>query len=111
MKYCKRTVSEDRGRKVTMSCPGAFRRRGYRDYCFAGASGLEMAEGSDPLSSTGRVVQVAQCSQSSRLMRNSDCRLLKKTQRRGARKIDEGRRGHRVRWSETIERNDTYEVF
>ena len=65
MKYCKRTVSEDRGRKVTMSCPGAFRRRGYRDYCFAGASGLEMAEGRDPLSSTGRVVQVARCRQSS----------------------------------------------
>jgi hypothetical protein len=38
-------------------------------------------------------------------------RLLKKTQRRGARKIDEGRRGHTVRWSEAIERNEAYEAF
>jgi hypothetical protein len=39
------------------------------------------------------------------------CRLLKKTQRRGARKIDEWRRTCLVRWSEAIERNEAYEVF
>jgi len=47
----------------------------------------------------------------SRLMKTSVCRLLKKTQRRGARKIDERRRTWAVRWSETIERNEAYEFF
>ena len=39
------------------------------------------------------------------------CRLLKKIQRQGARKIDERRRTKPVRWSETIERNEAYESF
>jgi hypothetical protein len=38
------------------------------------------------------------------LLKNWDCRLLKKTQRRGARKIDERRRTLPVRCSEAIER-------
>jgi len=33
------------------------------------------------------------------------------SQRRGARKIGEGRRGYSVRWSEPIERNEAYESF
>jgi hypothetical protein len=44
-------------------------------------------------------------------MKNSDCRLLKKTQRRGARKLDERRRTYTVRCSEAIERNEAYEAF
>jgi hypothetical protein len=47
----------------------------------------------------------------SSMLKNSDCRLLKKTQRRGARKIDERRRTCSVRWSEAIKRNEAYEVF
>jgi hypothetical protein len=44
-------------------------------------------------------------------MKNSVCRLLKKTQRQGARKIDERRRTYAVRCSEAIERNEAYEAF
>ena len=45
-----------------------------------------------------------------RVLKNPDCRLLKKPQRRGARKIDE--QAHLlVRWSEAMERNEAYEVF
>jgi hypothetical protein len=44
-------------------------------------------------------------------MRNADCRLLKKSQRQGAREIDERRRTYELRWSEAIERNAAYEVF
>src|SRR5262249_10848512 len=42
-------------------------------------------------------------------LKNCIYRLLKKTQRRGARKIDERRRTQPVRWSEVIERNEAYE--
>jgi hypothetical protein len=44
-------------------------------------------------------------------LKNSGCRLLKKIQRRGARRIDERRRTWAVRWSEAIERNEAYESF
>jgi hypothetical protein len=44
-------------------------------------------------------------------LKNPNCTLLKKTQRRGARKIDERRRTCSVRWSEAIKRNQAYEVF
>jgi len=46
-----------------------------------------------------------------RVLKISICRLLKKTQRRGARKIEEQRRTYPVRWSEAIERNEAYEAF
>jgi hypothetical protein len=42
---------------------------------------------------------------------NFDCRLLKKPQRQGARKIDERRRTYELRRSEAIERNAAYEFF
>ena len=48
---------------------------------------------------------------SSRLMKNSDCRLLKKTQRLGARRFDERRRTCGVRCSETNKRNEAHESF
>jgi hypothetical protein len=44
-------------------------------------------------------------------MKNSFRRLLKKSQRQGARKIDERRRIFAVRCSEAIERNEAYEAF
>ena len=47
----------------------------------------------------------------SRLLKNAIYRLLKKIQRRGARKIDERRRTYPVRCSEAIERNEVYEAF
>jgi hypothetical protein len=43
--------------------------------------------------------------------KNLRCRLLKKTQKRGARQIDEWRRTRSVRRSEAIERNEAYEAF
>jgi hypothetical protein len=38
-------------------------------------------------------------------------RLLKKTQRQGARQTDERRRTYAVRWSEAVECNEAYEAF
>jgi hypothetical protein len=44
-------------------------------------------------------------------LKKSGCRLIKKIQRRGARKIDERRRTWLVRCSEAIERNEAYGTF
>jgi hypothetical protein len=43
------------------------------------------------------------------MLKNSDCRLVKKTQRRDARKIDKRTLTCSVRWSKA--RNEAYEVF
>jgi len=47
----------------------------------------------------------------SKVLKNFVCRLVKKTQSRGARKVGERRRTQAVRWSEAIERNEGYESF
>jgi hypothetical protein len=45
------------------------------------------------------------------LLKSGFAGCSKRSQRRGARRIDERRRTMPVRWSEAIERNEAYEAF